>query len=177
MVLLSFALAVRKRGAPGLFHCQSPQHSSLSQGFRLLVSPTGFVTSIQTLILSSLRPPSVAKRHPKFSHLLSRSSAWSASTEASRLVDTDLSFSSNLSSSSNFLTEASASRWASAATKWPAVPASPLAAAARFPSRPQRAMCSSSNERVTPAGVFRAPHIHAEVRKHLTYRTPLPTPK
>ena len=53
--------------------------SSLSQGFLLLASQLGFVTSTGTLVRGHLHPPSFVEWRPKFFNFLSCSPTLSAS--------------------------------------------------------------------------------------------------
>lgn len=121
--------------------------------FHFPVSRSGFVTSCWIITQGILHPPSFAKLTIKFSSLLSCSPIVSASPKGSRIVDNCMSFCGL--SSSNLLTQASASSQASVARQAAHVRGQPTGAAAHFPSLPQCAMCSFSNKCIRPAGIFR----------------------
>lgn len=126
--------------------------SSRSQGSHFIASPSGFGTKTWILILGSLFPLSFAKWQVKFSDILSCYPTVSGSPEASRVVDTTHPF-SYLRSSSNFLTQMSASNWASVASQTAYSRGQPTSVAICFPSLPWCTMPSSSNKCTKIAGM------------------------
>lgn len=138
------------------------------------MSQSGFVTGAQTLIHGSLSPPGLAKQHAEVSNLTILLSHFVCQPRSEQGSGQCTSF-SNLSFSSNFVTQASASGWSSVSscTAHPRVQPT----AQRFISLLcSTVLCSVLQTSALNQWAFSGHrHTHVVVHKHLICEQPLLT--